>query len=399
MANRTTEVSARIGVDTGGTFTDFVRLAGRKIVVHQQLSTPVDPACSIDTGVRILAGADQFEIVHGSTVATNAVLERKGAPVARIVTDGFQDVLSIGRQTRPELCNIFVVPRRPMVEPDLIFGLKERLDTEGRTLVAVNVQDVDLLARTLAERGGEMTAIGLLHSYANPSHEKTVAERLRRAGLRVCKSSEVLPEYREFERWSTTVVNACVTPVIDRYLGNLEERLLGVPRRIMQSNGGSISASAARAQAVRTVLSGPAGGVVGARAVARAAGFRQIISFDMGGTSTDTCLVDHTIGMSTDSVIGDFPVRLPMIDIHTAGAGGGSIACRSFFPVASIPESSSQGPPFIARFVGSFFVVSFRQLIRQCSSKELPENYPATSRRVKSRATEPATEKTAHFMR
>ncbi len=188
-----------------------------------------------------------------------------------------------------------------------------------------------------------MAAVCLLHSYANPVHERRVAVRLRREGWLVSVSSEVLPEYREFERWSTTVVNAYVAPLIDRYLGRLE-REVGRPRAegasaslagasaragrlsIMQSNGGSISSSLARAEAVRTVLSGPAAGVVGARAVARAAGFPRLISFDMGGTSTDVSLVDDRIAMSTDSRIGDFPVRLPMIDIHTVGAGGGSIA-------------------------------------------------------------------------
>jgi N-methylhydantoinase A/oxoprolinase/acetone carboxylase beta subunit len=324
--NHPSNAVPRIGVDAGGTFNDFVFQAGKEIVVHKLLSTPADPARATVTGVQTLASAGSVEVVHGSTVATNAILERKGAWVALVVTDGFQDVLRIGRQTRPELYNIFVAPRQPMVERDLIFGIKERLDAEGRMLVAVDAREIDLLARTLAERDVEMIAVCLLHSYANATHEKEVATRLRQAGLRVCTSSEVLPEYREFERWSTTMVNASVTPVMDRYLGRLEDCLRGVPLRIMQSNGGSISAAAARGQAVRTVLSGPAGGVVGARAVASAAGFHRIISFDMGGTSTDTCLVDSTIGMSTESVVGDFPVRIPMIDIHTVGAGGGSIA-------------------------------------------------------------------------
>jgi N-methylhydantoinase A/oxoprolinase/acetone carboxylase beta subunit len=183
------------------------------------------------------------------------------------------------------------------------------------------------LAARLRRENIEIVAVCLLHSYANPAHERQVAEQLRRAGLRVCTSHEVLPEYREFERWSTTVVNACVTPLIHTYLANLEQRLgAGSPLRIMQSNGGSISAATARAQAVRTILSGPAAGVVGARAVASAAGFKRIISFDMGGTSTDVSLIDDAVGLTTDSVVGDFPVRLPMIDIHTVGAGGGSIA-------------------------------------------------------------------------
>jgi N-methylhydantoinase A/oxoprolinase/acetone carboxylase beta subunit len=316
-------------VDTGGTFTDFVYLRGGQLEVYKCPSTPQDPSQAILGGIALLAGeALTPEVVHGSTVATNAVLERKGARVALVATEGFEDVLYIGRQTRPELYNLFVPPRRPLVEANLVFGLPERLDATGRVLTAINVAAVNKLAARLRSRKVDIVAVCLLHSYVNPDHELKVAARLRRAGLRVCASHEVLPEYREFERWSTTVVNAYVTPLIHDYLTNLEHRLKGAPLRIMQSNGGSISASAARAQAVRTVLSGPAAGVVGARAVARAAGFDRIISFDMGGTSTDVSLIDNAVTMTTDSVIGDFPVRLPIIDIHTVGAGGGSIAIK-----------------------------------------------------------------------
>ena len=258
--------------------------------------------------------------------------------MALVTTEGFEDVVRIGRQTRPELYNIFGAARRPIVDAEQTFGVRERLDASGTGLIEVDDAAVDRIAGEIKRLGGVISAVCLLHSYVNPAHERRVAERLRRAGLAVSTSSEVLPEYREFERWSTTVVNAYVTPLIDRYLGKLESQLtkrsLDSPDSsdsssrlsIMQSNGGSISAAAARAQAVRTVLSGPAAGVVGARSVARAAGFRQIISFDMGGTSTDVSLVDDAIATSTESRIGDFPVRLPVIDIHTVGAGGGSIA-------------------------------------------------------------------------
>ncbi len=333
---------SRIGIDTGGTFTDFVHLAVDGLVVHKQRSTPDDPSRSILDGIRHLAGhAAALDVVHGSTVATNAVLERAGARVALVATQGFEDVLKIGRQTRPELYNVFVAPRPPLVDPGLTFGIAERLDASGSVLQPVNDEEVDRLAGLIHDRGASIVAVCLLHSYANPAHEQQVATRLRRAGLTVCTSHEVLPEYREFERWSTTVVNAYVTPLMDRYLRTLEQALAAGPedsgtqarsgrRRsvlsIMQSNGGCISASAARAQAVRTVLSGPAAGVVGASAVAHAAGFPRVISFDMGGTSTDVSLIDDEIGMTTDSKIGDFPVRLPVIDIHTVGAGGGSIA-------------------------------------------------------------------------
>lgn len=317
----------RVGIDTGGTFTDFVRLGPDGLTVHKRRSTPTDPSRAILDGLAGLAPQKtHIDVVHGSTVATNAVLERRGARVGLLTTGGFEDVIRIGRQTRPELYNLFVLPRRPIVDPDLTLGVRERLDASGAVLVDVDEAGVDEAAHLLGQRGAEIVAVCLLHSYANPSHERRVAERLRRAGWTVCPSHEVISEYREFERWSTTVVNAYVTPLVDRYLATLETRLGGSRLAIMQSNGGSISAGAARASAVRTVLSGPAAGVVGARAVARDAGYRRIISFDMGGTSTDVSLVDEVIATTTDSTIGDFPVRLPVLDIHTVGAGGGSIA-------------------------------------------------------------------------
>jgi N-methylhydantoinase A/oxoprolinase/acetone carboxylase beta subunit len=317
----------RFGIDTGGTFTDFVRLDRNGISIHKVRSTPDDPSRAILTGLAELAPkAPRVDVVHGSTVATNAVLERKGAKVALVATEGFEDVVRIGRQTRPELYNIFVPPPRPIVEPALTFGVVERLDASGEPILTVDETSVDRLLPLLQQGGAEIVAVCLLHSYVNPAHEQHVAGRLRGAGWPVCTSHEVLPEYREFERWSTTVVNAYVTPLIDRYLATLETKLGPSRLAIMQSNGGSISAAAARAQAVRTVLSGPAGGVVGAQAVAREAGFPRIISFDMGGTSTDVSLIDDAIATTTDSKVGDFPVRLPVIDIHTVGAGGGSIA-------------------------------------------------------------------------
>jgi N-methylhydantoinase A/oxoprolinase/acetone carboxylase beta subunit len=296
-------------------------------VVFKLRSTPDDPSRAILDGVAQLTEHEtDYEVVHGSTVATNAVLERRGARVALVVTEGFEDVIRISRQTRPELYNIFVPLPRPIVEPDLIFGISERLDASGQVLVEVDDATVDRVAATFRDRRPDIVAVCLLHSYANPAHEQRVADRLRAAGWRVSTSSDVLPEYREYERWSTTVVNAYVTPLIDRYLGALESKLGDSRLSIMQSNGGSISAAAARAHAVRTVLSGPAAGVVGARAVAEAAGFPRVISYDMGGTSTDVSLIDGAIGTTTDAKIGDFPVRLPVIDIHTVGAGGGSIA-------------------------------------------------------------------------
>jgi N-methylhydantoinase A/oxoprolinase/acetone carboxylase beta subunit len=317
----------RIGVDTGGTFTDFVRVDRGGLTTHKVRSTPDDPSRAILEGLRALGAAESGDIVHGSTVATNAVLERRGATVALVTTAGFEDVIQIGRQTRPELYNIFVKPRPPLVDRSLVFGIRERLDAAGQVLKPLDALQLARLVVNIQASGAEIVAVCLLHSYANPAHENAVAKALRAAGISVCTSFEVLPEYREFERWSTTVVNAYVTPLMDRYLARLEASLGAAARlSVMQSNGGSISAGAARAQAVRTVLSGPAAGVVGARAVAAAAGYKNVISFDMGGTSTDVSLIDDRIRTTTDGRVGDFPVRVPIIDIHTVGAGGGSIA-------------------------------------------------------------------------
>ncbi len=355
----------RVGVDTGGTFTDFVCLTSNGLRVHKRRSTPDDPSKAILDGIRELA-PDQgpAEVIHGSTVATNAVLERKGARVAVIATAGFADVLRIGRQTRPELYNIFVPPRRPIVAPELTFSAPGRLDFEGREIEPLDFAIIDQLAEQLRCLEVEIVAVCFLHSYASPRHEADVTQRLRRAGLRVCASHEALPEYREFERWSTTVVNAYVTPIIDRYLGRLESELLAPRLRVMQSNGGSLSAAAARAQAVRTVLSGPAGGAVGASSVAHAAGFPRIISFDMGGTSTDVSLMDGSVSLTTESVVGDFPVRLPMIDIHTVGAGGGSIATVDSGGALRVgPQSAGANPGPACYGAGSHFTVTDANLL------------------------------------
>ena len=354
----------RIGIDTGGTFTDFVRLDETGLSVHKLRTTPADQSQAILAGLKTLAADQVADVVHGSTVATNAVLERKGARVALFATAGFEDVLQIGRQTRPELYNIFVPLPKPIIDGDLTVGVAERLDADGHVLTALDLSGIDAAAADLRQRGAEACAVCLLHSYVNPAHEQALAKRLRAAGWLVSVSSEVLPEYREFERWSTTAVNAYVAPLIDRYLARLEAGLGRQRLSIMQSNGGSISASLARAQAVRTVLSGPAAGVVGARAVASAAGLPRIISFDMGGTSTDVSLVDGSIPTSTDSRIGDFPVRLPVIDIHTVGAGGGSIAYVDSGGALRVgPRSAGAAPGPVCYGVGTELTVTDANLL------------------------------------
>ena len=320
-------VTVRVGIDTGGTFTDFVRIDRDGVRVHKVRTTPSDPVAAIVKGLDYLASdAPTAPVVYGSTVATNAVLERKGARVALVTTARFEDVIAIGRQTRPELYNLLVTRQPPLVDSSLTFGVAGRLDFEGREIAPLNPVKLDELAKRLVASGAETVAVCLLHAYANPQHEIEVASRLRAAGLNVCTSHEILPEYREYERWSTTVANAYVQPLVDRYLGRLEETLRPRPITVMQSNGGAISTAVARREAVRTVLSGPAAGVVGARIVAASAGLERVISFDAGGTSTDVSLIDGVISTAAETAIGDVPIRLPVIDIHTVGAGGGSIA-------------------------------------------------------------------------
>ena len=322
--------TVRFGIDTGGTFTDLLCLDKHGLRVHKLRSIPSDPSRAILDGIRTLLGTapaePKLEITHGSTVATNAVLERKGARLALVTTAGFEDVLRIGRQTRPQLYNFMVCRPEPLVSPDLTFGLHERIAADGTILQPLDPREIDTLITTLHQREVASVALCFLHSYRSPQHEQAVAAAMRAAGLRVSASHEVLPEYREFERLSTTAVNAYVAPLMATYLDRLQHALGPATLRIMQSNGGSISASRASNEAVQTILSGPAAGVVGAQAVGAASGFTRLITFDMGGTSTDVSLIDEVIGTTNESMVGDLPVRLPVLAIHTVGAGGGSVA-------------------------------------------------------------------------
>jgi N-methylhydantoinase A/oxoprolinase/acetone carboxylase beta subunit len=319
--------TVRIGVDTGGTFTDFViwrdgRLSNRKV-----LSTPHDPSRAIMEGVcDILKDSPAVFIVHGTTVATNALLQQKGGRIALITTADFEDVLAIGRQTRRNLYALQPESRFELIPAVRRFGLKERTLASGRIEQRVNRAEVRRTIQKIRKTGAEAVAVCLLHSYANPKNEEVVAAELERSGLLFTISSRLLPEHREFERTSTTAVNAYLMPVMDRYLGELDRRIGRADLRIMQSNEGYISPPRARVEPIRTALSGPAGGVVGARILAKAAGFANVVSFDMGGTSTDVSLIEGGIRRTHESRVGDFPIRLPIIDIHSVGAGGGSIA-------------------------------------------------------------------------
>ena len=317
-----------IGIDVGGTFTDIAVLQDGRLTVHKLPSTPQNPSLGIVQGVSEV-GADtrEADFVHGSTVATNALLEGKGARTALITTMGFEDVLEIGRQSRAELYNL-EQDRIPTLAPwDLRFGLPERIDFTGAIHEDLQPEAIEALMSLLAQSGAEAVAVSFLFSFLNPVHEEMVSSALQRLEPRpfISLSSRVLPEFREFERTSTVVVNAYVGQVMSRYLGDLEQSL-GEGLRIMQSSGGSITARLASEQPVRTILSGPAGGVVGAFHVSSQAGFPDIITLDMGGTSTDVSLCPGRIKETGSSSVGGHPISVPMIEIHTVGAGGGSIA-------------------------------------------------------------------------
>lgn len=336
----------RIGIDIGGTFTDFVIFDEEKgtLDTYKTLSTPHDPAQGVLDGLRIVQSG-RARIVHGSTVATNALLERKGARTALVTTRGFRDVLAIGRQTRSALYDFFADRPEPLIPAERRLEVDERIDHHGAVIIPLDPAALPALAKQLQALEVESVAISLLFSFLRPDHERLIAEQLRVTGFFVSPSSEILPEFREYERTSTTVINAYVAPIMDRYLQRLESELEVDDFRIMQSNGGSIHTAEARAQAVRTILSGPAGGVVGAQAVAADAGFDRIVSFDMGGTSTDVSLCDGGIRVTAEGEIGGLPIRVPCLDIHTVGSGGGSIAYVDVGGALRVgPESAGASP-------------------------------------------------------
>ena len=338
--------SLRIGVDIGGTFTDFVIYdpQSRQIETFKLLSTPADPSKAVMAGVvsvyqHYRQRSDRplnLEIIHGSTVATNALLERKGAKTALITTRGFRDVLEIGRQNRPLLYDLLSDPPSPLIPGELRFEVNERVDSHGNVITALdNTNTEEILQAILSAGDIKSIAVCLLFSFLHPEHELQIGERLIDEGFDVSLSCQVLPEFREFERTSTTVVNAYVSPVLKSYLNSLDEELNTLPARsslrVMQSNGGSISPAEATRNGVHCILSGPAGGIIGAQFFGQQAngGTDQplkLITFDMGGTSTDVSLVNGTPQVTTESMIGGCPIRVPVLDIHTIGAGGGSIA-------------------------------------------------------------------------
>ena len=321
----------RVGVDTGGTFTDFVyESAGGVARVFKLASTPADPSLAISEGLRRVAretgaGAEELDVVHGTTVGTNALLERRGARAALVTTEGFEDVLAIGRQARPRLYDFDVTRPAPLVPRRLRLGVRERVAASGEVIEPLDEESLAKLAARLRREGAESVAVCLLFSFVRPEHEQVIARGLEQLGVPLSVSHEILPEYREYERASTVAVNAYLQPLMGAYLSRLGA---GVPAlRVMQSSGGSASARLAAREPVRTILSGPAGGVVGAVAAARAAGFEDVITFDMGGTSTDVALCARgEVRLTNEAAVAGLPVAVPVLDIHTVGAGGGSVA-------------------------------------------------------------------------
>jgi N-methylhydantoinase A len=389
--------SLRIGIDIGGTFTDFVVFdpETKDLMTYKIPSTPHDPSEAVLEGLeRILKNELLFkaedvnseqqnitidQIIHGSTVATNALLERKGATTALITTRGFKDIIQIGRQNRPDLYDFKTEPVQPLVSEEFRFEIDERVDFNGGILQKIQESQVDEIISIIQDPQTTppitSVAVVFLFSFLHPDHEKIAAKKLRESGYFVSASHEILPEYREYERTSTTVVNAYVSPVLDKYLKEIETALSSltvnhqvtntenpkqsaIPSKsnpkiqIMQSNGGCISLREARLSGVRCVLSGPAGGVVGSKFIGLnsitdtdPSSRLRLLTFDMGGTSTDVSLIDGEPKITSEAEIGGHPIRVPILDIHTIGAGGGSIAYSDLGGALRVGPGSAGADP------------------------------------------------------
>jgi len=376
----------RIGVDTGGTFSDCIVFTGGEVKVLKLLSTPEDASNAIVQGVLKLVGEETIrqrktgrrgaphaqstvlDVIHGTTVGTNSLLERRGARVALITTAGFEDLLEIGRQSRPKLYDLNVHREPALVPRALRFGVKERIAADGKVLRRPSESEIRQLKHRLMRVKADSLAICFLFSFANPSHERRVAAHLKSLRLPISISHRILPEFREFERLSTVAINAFLAPRVGAYLRKLENRLSiavrGVPNSsatsrgssspgtfpaariyVMQSNGGISTAARASQQPVRTILSGPAGGVVASAWLAQQLGIVQAISFDMGGTSTDVCLLDGAPRTTHETSIAGLPVAVPVLDVHSVGAGGGSLARIDAGGALRVgPESAGASP-------------------------------------------------------
>jgi N-methylhydantoinase A len=342
---RASQSGLRIAIDTGGTFTDCVWVENGALKTLKVFSTPDDPSRAIAEALRKISPTIRkpetrpaLTLLHGTTVGTNALLQRKGARVALITTSGFEDVIEIGRQARPRLYDFFFDRIAPLVDRDMRFGVKERTEAEGRVLERPSDAELTRLREAVRRAGPDAIAISLLFSFANPENELAVAAAVAELGKPLSVSHQILPEFREYERTSTVVVNAYLQPLMQSYMEKLAERAKvsgngsgarkqGQPRIfVMQSSGGITALESAAHEPVRTVLSGPAGGLVGAAAMAARSGFQKILSFDMGGTSTDVAAVQGEVRASGQAEVAGLPVGVPMLEIHTVGAGGGSLA-------------------------------------------------------------------------
>jgi N-methylhydantoinase A len=355
-----------VGIDVGGTFTDLTAVdeTSGRVAITKVPSEPRNEGAAVLSGLRALgiAGRDVRRLVHGTTVGTNAVLERRGARVALLTTAGFRDLVEIGRTKRniPALFVPTFVRPKPVVERQHRFEVLERLAADGAVVTPLDGASVERALDGAVATDAQALAVCLLHAYLNPAHERAIADAAkgRCPGLPVSCSADVVAEYREFERFSTTVLNAYLQPVMDGYLAALEERLraTGYAHGVLTvaSSGGMMTTETARRLPIKTIFSGPAGGVSQACFVGEAAGVRDFITYDMGGTSTDVCLVRDLAPLTTsDGMLGAFPVKVPQLDMHTVGAGGGSVAWLDVDGSLQVgPRSAGAAPGPVAYGLG-----------------------------------------------
>ncbi|MDM8538952.1 hydantoinase/oxoprolinase family protein, partial [Desulfobacterales bacterium HSG17] len=341
--------------------------------VFKHLSTPLNPAEAVIKGISNITDEKIFKVIHGSTVATNAILEKKGAITALITNRRFEDIIEIGRQNRTRLYDLSYKKNPPLVPQNLRFGITGRIDKTGTLITELDKAELEQAVNLVKEQNVESVAVSFLFSFQNPVHEKTVGDLLDKAGIPFSLSHEILSEFREFERTSTTIINAYVSPKMEKYISGITENIGEDQLRIMQSNGGSISAATAKNESVRTILSGPAGGAVGAYEIGKIAGYEKLITFDMGGTSTDVSLIDSILPLTLESSIDDYPVKVPMIDIHTVGAGGGSIAFIDAGGALKVgPESAGANPGPICYGKGKQITVTDANLFL---GRLIPDNF------------------------
>lgn len=347
-----------LGVDVGGTFTDII-LANSDTgdtFVYKVPSTPESQDIAVIDGITEILRVNRIDplavsiVVHGTTVATNAMLERKGADVCLIATAGMEDVLEIGRQNREDIYDLYASRPSPVVRSQNRFGLRERIDSEGNPIIELTEEEIGRMVKTIVSRAPQSVAISLLFSFANPNHERMMAQALAgNPNLYVASSYEVLPEFREFERTSTTVLEAYLGPLILKYLDRLDSSVGNLcPRSkltLMQSNGGTILCSRTSGRAVGLAISGLAGGVIGGWRIAKNAGVEKAITLDMGGTSCDISAVSETVVVRPDNSVGGLPLRIPSVDVKTIGAGGGSIGWIDKAGILHVgPQSAGANP-------------------------------------------------------